>query len=284
VSWRDATTRAAIGRWISTAGLVLAVGLLLVVTVRAIGSVDVDDLRLWPFVASVVLAMVWLGCLAAGWAELSGATDRSRAMFDWFRTQVLRYIPGTVWAVAARSTTVEGDRSRRWSAVVIEALTLACCALATASAIAAVCCWWWAGFGVLFVLVPIGATRVFGRRFGHTWRAVARASVWLVLGWFAYGAAGALGLAASAAGESSLRAALAALGAWAAGYLFIIAPGGVGIREAAFVALMGPVVTTDVAAAGAVTIRVATLLAEVLMLAAAFGWVSLRTRQSLSSA
>ena len=63
--------------------------------------------------------------------------------------------------------------------------------------------------------------------------------------------------------DDSLAVAGAALVAWAAGLVVVIAPGGVGVREAAYVGLLAGTIGDGDAAAAAVTLRVITVFAEV---------------------
>jgi hypothetical protein len=63
--------------------------------------------------------------------------------------------------------------------------------------------------------------------------------------------------------DDSLAVAGAALVAWAAGLVVVIAPGGVGVREAAYVGLLAGSLNEADLAAAAVTLRVLTVFAEV---------------------
>jgi glycosyltransferase 2 family protein len=66
--------------------------------------------------------------------------------------------------------------------------------------------------------------------------------------------------------DDSVAVAGAALVAWGAGLVVIIAPGGVGVREAAYVALLSETMSDADLAAAAVTLRVLTVFAEVAVL------------------
>jgi glycosyltransferase 2 family protein len=63
--------------------------------------------------------------------------------------------------------------------------------------------------------------------------------------------------------EDPLAVAGAALVAWGAGLVVVIAPGGVGVREAAYVGLLAGTMSESDLAAAAVTLRVITVFAEV---------------------
>ena len=66
--------------------------------------------------------------------------------------------------------------------------------------------------------------------------------------------------------DDSVAVAGSALVAWAAGLVVIIAPGGVGVREAAYVGLLSGTMSDADLAAAAVTLRVITVFAEVAVL------------------
>ena len=80
----------------------------------------------------------------------------------------------------------------------------------------------------------------------------------------AYAVAAVLVQGAVSGFDDSLAVAGAALVAWGAGLVVVIAPGGVGVREAAYVGLLaGDDRATATLAAAAVTLRVITVFAEV---------------------
>ena len=68
--------------------------------------------------------------------------------------------------------------------------------------------------------------------------------------------------------------------AWVAGFLAVFAPTGLGVREAAFVAIVGPSIGGDVAGAIAVLSRVAFVFADAIGAAAGFAIVGARARRS----
>jgi hypothetical protein len=87
---------------------------------------------------------------------------------------------------------------------------------------------------------------------------VLRAAGWSLAAWFAYGVhAWVLARRLGAAGEPLLllRVTGAFAAAWCAGFLLVVAPAGAGVREAALVLLLGPVMTTAQATVLAVVSR-----------------------------
>jgi glycosyltransferase 2 family protein len=66
-----------------------------------------------------------------------------------------------------------------------------------------------------------------------------------------------------------LAVAGAAALAWGAGLVIVIAPGGIGVREAVYVALLAGTLPTAEVAAAAVAMRVMAVVAELLVLVAA---------------
>jgi uncharacterized membrane protein YbhN (UPF0104 family) len=99
---------------------------------------------------------------------------------------------------------------------------------------------------------------------------VHRAIAWTLAGFAAYALCAVAVQGAITGVESGARTAGAAAVAWAAGLVVVIAPGGLGVREAVFVALMRGKLTAADAAATAVLMRVVTIAAETL----AFGAIA----------
>lgn len=74
---------------------------------------------------------------------------------------------------------------------------------------------------------------------------------------------------ATVGAESTLRLIAAASFAWVTGFLTPGSPGGLGVREAVFVALAGPEIGTETALAGALVLRFATVLVDLVVFGSA---------------
>jgi hypothetical protein len=116
VAWRRAR---------SIAGLVLPAALGGWVLVEAAEGIRLDEVRPAPLAAGFVLAgLAWLG-LARAWTTLSGQPSTASTMSGWCQSQLWRYVPGALWAPAARVRRLPGPFRRRASVVMVEAaLTL----------------------------------------------------------------------------------------------------------------------------------------------------------------
>jgi uncharacterized membrane protein YbhN (UPF0104 family) len=85
-------------------------------------------------------------------------------------------------------------------------------------------------------------------------------------GFLAYAAAAVLAQTAVSGWEDPLAVAGAAAVAWGAGLVVVIAPGGLGVRELVYVALLAGTVPSAEAGVAAVTLRLVTVAAELAVL------------------
>jgi len=232
---------------------------------RAIRETDFATLHYGPLVAALVFALVWWLALAAGWASL---VEERAALVTWCRTQVARYLPGAIWALVTRASTVKGRIRHKVAAVAAENLIVLFVSLGVGGLFAGIADIRWSPL-VLLAVVPIVAAPWCARYARLSVSAVRRTALVYVVGYLAYGAfsvlvqwaiSGALDLhdAAYVAGASCF--------AWAAGLVVVFAPGGVGVRELAYVWLLVHVLPRDQLQAGAVASRMITVLAELLVL------------------
>jgi hypothetical protein len=247
---------------------------------RAAQDVDLAHIHYVPLVAAFGAALVWWLALAFGWAALLDDGHSGRAMSSWCRTQVARYLPGGIWAVAARATTVQGRVRDKLTAVTAENVIVLVVSLAVGGVWATVHDWHW-GLLTLLVAAPLLASRWLERRTRITHRGVRRAAGSYAVGYAAYGMLGVLVQIAVSGVHSPtypLYVAGASCVAWAAGLVVVFAPGGVGIREVVYVALLSGLYPRAELEAGAVTSRLVTIAAEVTVLA--FVAVSRRFREA----
>ncbi len=248
---------------------------------RAAQDVDLAHIHYAPLAAAFGAALVWWLALAFGWASLLDDGHPGRAMSSWCRTQVARYLPGGIWAVAARATTVHGRVRDKLTAVTAENVIVLLVALAVGGVWATVHDWRW-GMLTLLVVAPLLASGWLERRTRITRRGVRRAAGSYAVGYAAYGMLGVLVQIAVSGVHSPtypLYVAGASCVAWAAGLAVVFAPGGVGIREVVYVALLSGLYPRAELEAGAVTSRLVTIAAEVTVLA--FVAVSRRFREAV---
>ena len=250
-------------------GFVVAVGIVVAMAVIAVREVPARALDPWLLVPAVLAAVAWYALLACGWAIFASGRVTRHDVSVWCRTQVLRYLPGGIWAPASRVAAVRGDAADRLVTVAAENVTVLCAALAVGGlALAASGRPAWLALLALLVL-PRLAARFTGGRTRVGARRTVLATTDYAVAFVAYAVCAVLVQRAVTGDGDPLQIAGAAAVAWGAGLVVIIAPGGVGVRELAYVALLsGSMARADLAAA-ALTMRAATVVAELAVLLAA---------------
>ncbi len=247
-------------------GYVVALALVVSVAVTAVRDASFADLR-WPWLLpALVAALVWWSLLAAGWGVLAdGRASRAGASL-WCRTQALRYLPGGFWGPASRVVSVSGTATDRLLTVFTENLVSLCAGLAVAGVALTL-----AGRPEWLALVLTPAAPLVLARLAAVrsrvdgWR-TGRTTVLYVGAFAAYAVAAIFAQSAVSGFADPAAIAGAATLAWAAGLVVVIAPGGLGVREAAYLALMHGQLGRGDLAAGAVALRLATIGAELLVL------------------
>lgn len=253
----------------------LAVLIVAYMAFRAVRETDLSAVRYGPMALALVLALVWWLALATGWASL---VEERAALVTWCRTQVARYLPGAIWALVTRASTVKGRIRHKVAAVAAENVVVLVVSLGVGGLFLGIADPRWAPVALL-ALVPLAAAPWCARYAHLSTAAVRRTALVYVVGYLAYGGfsvlvqwaiSGALDLhdAAYVAGASCF--------AWAAGLVVVLAPGGVGVRELAYVWLLAHLVPRDQLQVGAVASRMITVVAELLVLMLAsrrvLGW------------
>jgi uncharacterized membrane protein YbhN (UPF0104 family) len=272
--------------WLRAGLLVLVVGLAVWGLASQWTNVRADLAKLaWYDVTGAALAAIaGLGGMMLAWrallADLGSPLRLPAAIRVMFIGQLGKYVPGAVWAVAAQ---VELARDyqipRRRSAtasVVAMALTLvvgmiaAGVTLPLTSADAARHYWWVLALTPLAVacLWPPVIKYVLDRALklarraplekAVSFRGMAKALGWTVLGWLLFGVHAWL-LISEFAGRDGRTFTLALGGyalAWAVGFLIIFIPGGIGAREVALIAVLAPVMSSASALVVALISRV----------------------------
>jgi hypothetical protein len=211
----------------------------------------------------------------------------------FYVAQLGKYVPGTAWAYVAQMEMARRHGVRRAASVqviilgaamtVLSAMVVAIPAVATTRWDAVPLWIQWVLVGgaaaslVVFVSRPGVATALTARASSRWPRleaplivhgAQARAAVlWSIVAWLLYGAH--LWSIVVPLGMRGAGSAVSALGAfalaWVCGFLFLIAPAGVGVREAVLVALLGPDIGVSAALAAAVASRFLIMVAELIL-------------------
>jgi hypothetical protein len=225
----------------------------------------------------LVIGLGWRRCLAA-----LGSHPPARDALHWYYVgQLGKYVPGGIWNVVGR-----GEMARRGgvpasigygSTVLSLGLTYLAAILTVALALVAGAAgreggWWWQP---VLALLPLGVLALHPRVVEAVLRLARRVSrrelaipvprwgvsvgllVWHVPAWLAIGAATWLVAVALDPGAPDFRNLLfATVLSWVVGFLVVPAPGGIGVREAVFVAAATSLSSPGVAAAVAVVARV----------------------------
>ena len=250
---------------------------------------------LW-LIASVVLVLATYGLLAeawrrmvAGWARSLSRTEAARI---WVLSSMGKYLPGKLWAIAGLA--MMGQRAgvppgvSTASAVALQVLSIGTGAAVIGltglarleafhpgSAVALAALVAVAGLAILALARPRLLNRILARVIGPgrveltappasalAFGTLANALAWVLYGVALYWLAG----GALADSRLDLETAIAAFtGSYLAGFLFLLAPGGLGVRESVFVLLtqssIGPTQALALAALSRVAMTAADLLA-----------------------
>jgi glycosyltransferase 2 family protein len=247
-----------------------------------------------PVLLMSALAVGSCGMLIIGlgwrrWLAVLGARRPARETLHWYYVgQLGKYVPGGIWPVIGR-----GEMARRggvapsvgYSSTVLSlGITYLAAILAVAVALVAGAA---GGGGVLWqpivVLLPLGmlalhprvvatvlqvARRVSKRELNlpvPSWGTSAGLLLWHVPAWIAVGSATWLvAVALDTTTPDFLNILFATVLSWVIGFLVVPAPGGIGVREAVFVAAATSLSGLGVAAAVAVVARVIFILVDLI--------------------
>jgi uncharacterized membrane protein YbhN (UPF0104 family) len=241
------------------------------------------------------MALVWTGLFH----RLGGEARRPEAARVWVLTNFGRYIPGKVWQLGGLAAYMRG-RGDSGAAALVSALAFQIVVLVTGTAVAVGTLgvgWvgagsWVPGLGILVVLLFAGlhpavirwaAVRL-GRWLGEgsvtldlEARDVARAAAGMMIAWLVYGAGlmfllRGVGIPWDTLDLPLLTGVFAA--SYVAGYLVLVAPGGLVVREGAMTALLAKVgaLALGVAAAASIMARLWVVATELTALAIVLAW------------
>lgn len=244
------------------------------------------DVQLSWLALGFVLAMSSMTWVAARWhvaLALVGGSEMSQrdAVANFFQGEIGKYLPGSLWAVVGRGELATRAGVRRSVAYASVALSLLGLYLA-GGAVTAAFLPGRAGGGLWPVLLVVGfliagtvglhpkvmgAVFAFARRFSKfdadevpSWGASIRLVAGYVPAWLMVTLAFWCCVQALDADAAFASVAFASVLAWCAGFLFIPAPGGIGVRESIFALACG--IAGPDAAAVALLARLLFVLAD----------------------
>jgi hypothetical protein len=257
---------AAIMPALRVARFVVAVGIVVAMAVVAVRYVPSRSLTWWLLVLALPPTLGWWTLLARGWAILAGGAAGREDMGVWCRTQVLRYLPGGIWAPTSRAVLVGGTAVDRLATVAAENVVSLCAALGLgglALALGGRPLWALVALAPVapFVAVPWLRTRT---RLDHP--RLGRATGNALVAFVGYLTSAVLVQAAVTGWQDPLLVAGAAGIAWAAGLVVVFAPGGLGARELVYAGLLASTFARADLAAAAVVLRAVTIVAELVIL------------------
>jgi glycosyltransferase 2 family protein len=250
---------------------------------------------------AIAFVLVLLGLLAtaqmwrANLAALGYRLPIGPACRVFFPAQVGKYLPGAVWPYLAQLRLIRRHAVPAPATLTASAMFLAlhvstgiALGAALLAGIGAVTrpagqVWWSLMLAppALALLHPKVVAWIVGRLPGTGatapalgWLDMGRPAGWMLLAWLGYGAAAFIVLTPFASGSELPAVGVAATGAfavgWVVGLVTIVAPAGVGAREATFALLLAPLVGAGPAVAVALLLRLCHLAADV-ALAVCFG-------------
>jgi uncharacterized membrane protein YbhN (UPF0104 family) len=280
-------------RWMRWGFLAAALGLAVwyVLGNRAALARAATDLSGTEVALVVVLGAAYVWCTLLAWravlADLGSPLSLRSAVTVFGVSQLGKYVPGGVWNVVAAAEVGAGHgvpRSRSATSMLV-AVAVSVASGAAVGAVAlpfvsagALGAWsWvvWAAPVVVLVLAPPVLNRLIGlavrvaRRgaLEHpmTWGGLGRAAAWSVAGWLVAGLQ--LWVLCTGLGlPLTVRTfALAAGGwalAWTAGFLFVVAPAGAGVRELVLAAVLAGALPAPAAALAVLVSRVVLTLVD----------------------
>jgi glycosyltransferase 2 family protein len=255
-----------------------------------------QKLNIWELVGAEFDVLAGLFCMMLAWrtllADLGSPLPVAVAVRVMFVGQLAKYVPGAVWAVAAQvelARDYEVPRKRSVAAGLVAMAVTLVAGLVVAgitlplTSTSALHKYWWVlavtpvAIGCLYP--PVAhycinlAMRIVRRQpleESISLRATFRALCWTTLGWVSYGLQAWLLIrqfahsGATTPGQLHLLA--LSFGAyalsWAAGFLIVFVPGGIGAREAAMVAVLAPVMSAGSALVVALASRCVTTLGD----------------------
>jgi glycosyltransferase 2 family protein len=241
---------------------------------------------------SELLALAGLGASVLVWRrslqEIGSRIRLREASKIYLVGQLGKYLPGSLWALLVqmelgKKAGVERSRSLTASimAVGINLGTGLAVGVLVIASVAHGEAWRYAAVAALFVLCIAGLTPPVLTRLIDllmrtvrrprlerpvTWTGMLIGSSWSLTSWLAYGLSlWTLAVAAGAPAWQSLPLCLAGLAlAMTAGFIVVVAPSGIGVREAVIVATLAPVLDATAALAVALVLRLTFTLADLL--------------------
>lgn len=243
-------------------------------------------------VASLVLLQLWFVLRYLAWELIIRRhgldTHRHVSLRNWTVSELMRYVPGNIWSFAAKyRTSVEHGTSGSSAvqAMAIEALSQVSGAALITALFFDSHRWWWVAIAIA-VFFPFMMTLTLN--LVSRWKRLTATTItsaesiglllWYAVVWLVFGMANALIYRSFPGIDSASPMWLIGLNvaAWLIGYLSVITPMGLGVRELSFVKLATSVIPSTLASLIAVISRLWFILSELVFLGLVLLWFKRR--------
>lgn len=246
-------------------------------------------------IGSLLVFQVWFLMRFAAWEVIvrrhGSEAQRHQTLRSWTLSELARYVPGNIWSFAAKyRSSVSGGTTKTAAvqALVIEALAQIAGATMVAALFYNAAQFWWVAVGVVLIFptaVPI-VISVLAR--WKRWQEIPKIGITVSLGlllwygalWAVFGVATAMIYRSFPEAPQMNMVWLIGsnVAAWLIGYLSIVTPMGLGVREVAFVRLTADVLPSALASLVSLVTRVWFVVSELLFLGLVVIWYSIRRR------
>jgi len=274
--------------WLITLLALFFVGRWLAQLDQAVWSSLLHVNKTW-LIGSLLILQLWFLMRFAAWEVIvrrhGSEAQRHQTLRTWTLSELARYVPGNVWSFAAKyRSSVSGGATKTGAvqALVIEALAQVAGALMTAALFYNSAQYWWVAMLVVIAfptLMPVILSLVAKWK---KWQEAPRVGMteslglllWYSLLWIVFGVATAMIYRSfpEAPRVDMMWLIGANVAAWLIGYISIVTPMGLGVREVAFVRLTTDVVPSAFASLVSLVTRVWFVVSELLFLGLVIIW------------
>lgn len=253
-------------------------------------------LRVGWLIAAIAVFQIWFLMRFAAWEMIvkrhGSESQRHVTLRNWTLSELARYVPGNVWSFAAKYRSSVSTGSTRIAAV--QALAIEALSQLTGAGLAAALFYnaqglWWVALliiGLYPILIPTALSIVSRWK---RWGAAPKISMteslglllWYFLVWIVFGLATAMiyhGFP-NAPVLSWVWLAGVNIAAWLIGYISIVTPMGLGVREVAFVTLSAGNIVSTLASLVSIVTRLWFVLSELIFLLLVTLWSMMKHRQ-----
>ncbi len=278
--------------WIITAAALWFVARWLLQVDHQVWS-SIRHLRFGWLMGSLVIFQVWFLLRFAAWEVIvkrhGSSAQRHQTLRAWTVSELMRYIPGNLWSFAGKYRSSVSTGTTTGGAIqsmAIEAGGLLSGAGLVSALFLDASRWWWSAIIIILLLPPLAPIlfRFIGRL--AKWVDVPRLNMtetiglilWYAVVWVMFGLATAMIYWSFPEAVTITLTRLIGINvaAWLIGYLSIITPMGLGVRELAFVKLTAGLLSNGLASLVALVTRLWFVLSELIFLFLVLIWSAIK--------